>query len=118
VFKVTAVIVNTIMKASNITLKTSIVSIGIEYTKSFKYLPPQEEVAGKFSGLEENFRTLHHTPTQYLNAVQKLKKPHTFFMTFPRDIFIFHGGNKGLRIHKFVLSVSNFLKTFVISTEM
>jgi hypothetical protein len=36
-----------------------------------------------------------------------------------RDIFIFDGGNKRLRnVTKFVLSVSNFSKTFVISTEM
>jgi hypothetical protein len=34
-------------------------------------------------------------------------------------IFIFGGGNKKTeKCHKFVLSVSNFSKTFVISTEM
>jgi hypothetical protein len=34
-------------------------SIGTEYTKSS--IPSQEEVARKFSGLEEHPRTLHHT---------------------------------------------------------
>jgi hypothetical protein len=48
-----------------------------------------------------------------MNEVRKLKK-----ISDDRDIFIFDGGNKRQKCHKFVLSVSNFSKTFVISIEM
>jgi hypothetical protein len=60
----------TLAAFSTRSLKTSIISIGIKYTKSSKYLPPHEEVARKFFGFEEHSCTLHHTPTQYLPDVE------------------------------------------------
>jgi hypothetical protein len=46
-----------------------------------------------------------------------LKLTETIEANIYRDIFIFGGGNTE-KCHKFVLSVSNFSKTFVIATEM
>jgi hypothetical protein len=96
VFKVTSVIVNTnklnlfvltiqqwffdsfqhysvlriVTTFSTRSLKTSIVSIGIEYTT---YLPPQEEVARKLSGPEEH--PAHFTIHQHNIHYSKINAP-------------------------------------------
>jgi hypothetical protein len=86
VFKRTAVIVNTTMKVPTklffhslqhtcycellwqyfplVPLKLQLYKLGSN--NQVLHVPPQEEVARKFSGLEEHSCTLHHTPTQHL----------------------------------------------------
>jgi hypothetical protein len=45
--------------------KLQLYPIGIEYRYQVLHVPPQEEVARKFCGLEEHSRTLHHTLHMY-----------------------------------------------------
>jgi hypothetical protein len=56
----------------------SVVSIGVEYTYQVLHVPPQEEVAWKFTGVEEHSRTFH---TQH-NTHSILENRHSIFTKF------------------------------------